>query len=137
MTENRSVGGSIPPLGTIEPIELTQEILLAAFRFVFRLIFVATSLQPERKKSANGYVVPKTARVCTPKRSRTVGCETVLSLPPEPTSVISAEALERPIRKEDLDAGARHRVDIEHKRVLMPTIHTHASVGSASANPRK
>jgi hypothetical protein len=31
---------------------------LAAPSFIFRSIFVATSLQPERKKSANDYVVP-------------------------------------------------------------------------------
>ena len=50
-----------------------------------------------------------------------------------------AESFERPIRKEDLDAGARHRVDIEHRRVLMPVFFAHAAtpVGSASANPRK
>jgi len=45
---------SIPPLGTIELIELIQEMLLAALPVIFRLIFVATSLQPERKKGANG-----------------------------------------------------------------------------------
>jgi hypothetical protein len=49
-TENRSVGGSIPPLGTTELIELIQEILLTDLPVISSLIFVATSLQPEHKK---------------------------------------------------------------------------------------
>jgi hypothetical protein len=49
-TENRSVGGSIPPLGTTELIEPVQEILFADRLVHFRSVLVATLLQPEIKK---------------------------------------------------------------------------------------
>ena len=92
----------------------------------------------ERNQRSQGVLIRRITRRKRPN-SRTVRRETALPLPPEPTSAISAEALERPIRKEDLDAGARHRVDIEHRRVLMLAISAHAAtpVGSERAKPRK
>jgi hypothetical protein len=41
-TENRSVGGSIPPLGTTQLIELIEEIVIAAILVIFVSILVAT-----------------------------------------------------------------------------------------------
>ena len=59
--------------------------------------------------------------------------ETAPAHMPEQASTASAKCFERPIRKEDLNTGARHRMDIEHRRVLMPAIFAHAatSVGAA------
>jgi hypothetical protein len=56
---------------------------------------------------------------------------------PEPTSAAPAER-GKPIRKEHLDAGPRHRMDV--KKGLMPIAgryHAATSVGSARANPRR
>ena len=89
-------------------------------------------------------LVRKRAPICRITRrkrpnSRTVRRETALPLPPKPASAISAEAFKSPVREEDLDAGARHRVDIEHRRVLMPATFAHAAapVGSERAKPRR
>ena len=50
-TENRSVGGSIPPLGTNELIELIEEILFAAPFGDFRVILVANLIATRNQKS--------------------------------------------------------------------------------------
>jgi hypothetical protein len=146
-TENRSVGGSIPPLGTIKIkyLAVSSHFNKCSCPHCVRVNLMGTPpcrASPPKGRHRRSHRVP----ICSVARSERAGRLPLWRAPspPKPTSAASAECLQRMVGVENLDAAAGPRVNVEERlsasglRCGGPRCHHAAlSEGSARARPRR
>jgi hypothetical protein len=146
-TENRSVGGSIPPLGTIKINYLgnISHFIKSPCPHCVRVNVVGQSAPTVHHRLMTLSRIHRVPIRCVTRskwpRRRTVWRKAAPTRPPKPTAAASAERLQRSVRIKDLEADAGPRVDVEERLALSGVgggrHHAAFSAGSARAKPRR